>query len=667
MDMTSLLYRSRYATADEVDLKLRSLVSSHKLINSIDERVSFDDFAAATADVVARKYGGDSHDSYITTAMSIVKYFQKDLDIYLASILNGIVMQMNFQTRIFLDGSQSILFDGDQDYFPVTMMHGNNTQGIFFGERQNYVYPAWINASSSVEVNCDRLHFLPAGEIQRYLNANGSNTIGALLVVDPDFSDGAFNISERFAHLNERFTKHTIHCVAGSAEMIFAAAAEMGRQHGEVRVNVKTYSIRSRNAVRHKAVMVFSGLEGLPSIELKPAFSMPCSFNHRVATHPREDVKFVSYASGFADGQESIETNEVIGLWEKTSTRTPFLLSSSAPLPQEAQDRISETFDIYHSLLSINRGILIPSMDPTHSQFMHSTGDGQIFHDYIDDPSRTPFYREAKDGPSGLRHGRLVSNSLIRVKGTAMPLMFTPTLHTWHSHFMIQCLPRVRIARDRDEDITFLVPHDLRKKQLEMLKLLGAGEEHVAFMQRNDFVQADKLYVPCPWRLIFTPYTASVYDEIAANVIYDGPSTPKRILISRESRKSWRNMINYEPIRQMLVEDYGFEVVAPEKMTLAEEVATYANAEIVVGAEGAGMYGAVFSRRGTKYLTLCDEDYVMPILGTIAEIRGLEIGYVFGESFRADGDVARRLPQGHADFTVDIGRVEKAVKRAIAM
>lgn len=667
MDMTSLLYRSRLATADEVALKIRSLLICHDLLKSMDEEIPFDAFIDATADVVARKYGGDSHDSYITSAMPIVKYFQKDLDVYLASILNSIILQLNFQTRIFLDGNQSIVFYGDHNYFPVTMMHGNSTQGIFVGERPNYVYPSWVNASPSVEVNLDRLHFLPDSDVERYLSANGSNTIGSLLIVDPNFEGGSFNIAERFSHLRTRFTDHTVYCIAGPAEMIFAAAMQMEDRHAGTRVNVKTYSVRRGNALRHMAVMVFSGLNELPLIELKPALLMPCSFNHRVATHPREDVEFVSYASGFAEGQESIEANKVVGLWEKTSPRSPFLLSSSAPLPQEARDRISEPSDIYHSLLSIDHGILIPSIDPTHSQFMHCTTDGQVYHDYMDDPSNTPFYREAEDGPKGLRHGCLKSNSLIRVKGTAMPLMFTPTLHTWHSHFMIQCLPRVRIARDLGEEITFLVPHDLRKKQLEMLNLLGVGEERIAFMRRNDFVQADRLYIPCPWRLVFTDYTASIYDDIAANVAYNGPPTPKRILISRESRKSWRNMINYEPIRQMLTEEYGFEVVAPERMTLAEEVATYANADIVVGAEGAGMYGAVFSRRGAKYLTLCDEDYVMPILGTIAQIRGLEIGYIFGESFRADRDVARRLPQGHADFTVDIGRIEKAIRRALIM
>ena len=40
-------------------------------------------------------------------------------------------------------------------------------------------------------------------------------------------------------------------------------------------------------------------------------------------------------------------------------------------------------------------------------------------------------------------------------------------------------------------------------------------------------------------------------------------------------------------------------------------------------------------------------------------------GYVFGEAMRADSDLSRRLEFGHADFVVDLERVETAVRAAI--
>ncbi|MCF8467934.1 MAG: glycosyltransferase family 61 protein [Sneathiella sp.] len=666
MDMTSLFYRFRRASLDEIRLKVRSLQSAFKTVKAINQSTTFEEFLKNSSDVVIRKYGGDSHDSYVTTSMSVVKNFQQDLDIYLASILNSIVIQMNFQTRIFVDGNQSVVFDGDRKYFPAAMMHGNSTQGICVGDGGDIDFPLWVNASPSLEVNRSKLHFLPDSEVCTYLNANGSSTIGALLMVDPEMATYGFEFVERYYYLQNRISSNTIFCFAGPAETIFHAVSSLQREQADLRIHMKVYTVTSGAGIRQRAVAVFSGLHELPAISIRPALSMACSFDHKIALERGEDVDLISYASGFAKGHESVEEGKAVGLWEDTAVCKPFFLTSSAPLPAEAQERISQQFNVYHSIAAYDGGMLIQSMDSSHSQFMYGTADGRIFDDYSDPPANTPLYMQAEMGTDGVRRGLIASNSVLRVKGTAMPLMFTPTLHTWHSHFMIQCLPRVRIARDREESITFLVPHDLRKKQLEMMKVLGVRDENIAFIQQHDIVKADKLYVPCPWRLVFTPYSASIYDNIALNVGNWEGSTPKRILISRESRKSWRNMINYEIVRDLLVEEFGFVVVAPEKMTLSEEVATYANADIVVGAEGAGMYGAVFSKPGTKYITLCDEDYVMPILGTIAEIRQLKIGYVFGESFRSDADVARRLPTGHADFTVDVGRVEKAVRQAIA-
>lgn len=666
MDATTLLYRFRATTIEDMPGKRRALASAFKTVRSLRPDLTFDEFIELSADVLARKYGGDAQDCYVTSSMSVVKMFNKNIDVYIASVINSIVIQMNFQTRIFLDGGQSIVFDGNSEYFYPAMLHGNGTQGICVTTCAEVERPEWVNAGPSIEVNCSQVYVLPSDRVTEYLNANGSKKLSALLMVELDFAGNAIDLAERYAYLAGRISPHTIFCLAGSAESIFSAMADMAARYPDIVVNLKVYSVRSGSGVHHKAIAIFSGMSEIPAIMLGPSLSLPCSFEHSVAADSSGSTRFVSYASGFAEGYESLDKGAVTGLWERSLVRKPFLLSSSAPLPDEAKERISAELDVYHSLMEIDGGMLIQSSDSSHAQFLYASDDGRVFNDYSDSPANTPLYRQAVVDENGLRRGRLTANRLVRVKGTAMPLMFTPTLHTWHSHFMIQCLPRVRIARDLGESITFLVPHDIRRKQLEMLRLLGAGEDRIAFIDRTDVVRADKLSVPCPWRLMFTPYSASIYDEIASRVEKFEGNTPKRMLISRESRKSWRNMINYDMVRDLLVDEFGFTVVAPERMSLAEEVATYANADVVVGAEGAGMYGAVFSRPGVKYLTLCDEDYVMPILGTIAEIRQLEIGYVFGESFRADTDVARRLLTGHADFTIDLGRVEKAVRRALA-
>jgi hypothetical protein len=56
---------------------------------------------------------------------------------------------------------------------------------------------------------------------------------------------------------------------------------------------------------------------------------------------------------------------------------------------------------------------------------------------------------------------------------------------------------------------------------------------------------------------------------------------------------------------------------------------------------------------------------MMPILGTIAKIRDFSLYHVFGESFRADSDLRRRLPYGHCDFAVDPVEVDRMVLRCV--
>lgn len=670
MDVTTLLYRHRNTRPNEYNRKRMALRTAYSIVRTIDSGVSTDEFLRRSIDTIGRVFGGTAQDSYLTTIMSVVKTFQPDVDVYLAGVINAIVLQMNFQTRIFLDGNQSIIFDGDRDYFPLAMLHGNLTLGICTASEAGAVsMPIWANVSPSLEINPDRLHVLPPEQVRVYQAASGCKHTGALLITNPDVNGGAFSIAERYSYLKETVSAETIYCVAGSAEMVLKLAAELQQAYPDLRVNVKAYANRRGRALEYRAILVFSGIDQIPEVAVQPGVARACTFGHNLANNDGY-LTSISYGEGSIAGRNNHDgglarPEMANGVWEKAPVRRPFLLSSSAPLPMEARERVSDELEVFHSVLAIRDGILIPSQDSSHATFLYATGDGKVISDYGSDPAGTPLYEAAQVGGDGIRRGYIRSSKLRRVRGAVMPLMFTPLLHKWHSHFMIQCLPRTRIVRDLAEEVSILLPYDLRRKQLEMLELLGFGNERIVKMEPGELIQAETLYYPWPWRLAFTEYSAAVYDEIASKVEVSHISTPKRILISRESRKSWRNLINYDAVRQMLVEDYGFEVVAPEKLTLAEEIATYANAEIVVGAEGAGMYGAVFSNKTTKYITICDEDYVMPILGSLAAVRDFEIGYVFGESLRSDRDVGRRLLYGHADFVIDIDKLGQAVRLAL--
>ena len=297
-----------------------------------------------------------------------------------------------------------------------------------------------------------------------------------------------------------------------------------------------------------------------------------------------EDAETVAERRQTPDG-----SSRIVGHWETAIVKRPFHISSSVPLTVEGRRRISDPTAVFHSAGIAEGGLLIPSEDHSKAVFVCADDSDRIIMEFGDQYSNlyaAPIWRDSNVDPDGVRRTMMKADRIVRVAGAAMPLFFTPHLHQWYSHFLIQCLPRVRIARAADPDITIIVPDQMRAKQLQMLAELGFDDSRIVRVPPGAIVQARRMYIPRAWQLVFTPYTTAVYQELSARFGDLSIATPRRILISRESRKTWRNLLNFEAVRRLLVEDYGFEILAAERLSLAEEIATFANAEIVVGAEG---------------------------------------------------------------------------------
>ena len=356
------------------------------------------------------------------------------------------------------------------------------------------------------------------------------------------------------------------------------------------------------------------------------------------------------------------------GAVETVRIKRPVALVATAPLPEEARRHISKDQLFPHVAFSFRNGAVAASMDPYHATYLHFDGKGRLLDDVgeFSNLVNTPIYRQSVKDSLGVRRGQFTAKRQVHVTGAAMPLAFTPTMHLFHSHFLLQCLPRILILRDLGINAVVLVAADLRRKQRQMLNLAGIPDHRIVPIPADTLVSADHLIVPQPWPLVFSPYTLGLYDELSETTPFPAHRT-RRVVISREQRTSWRNLHTYQAVQDMLVDRYGFEVIRPELLSLDEEIQVYKTAEIVIGAEGAGLYSAVFAGPGQTYLAIGDEDYIMPILGSAATGRGFDVGYVFGESYRADSDVERRLPAGHADFVVDPAAVALLVDQVIAL
>ena len=672
MDVSALLYGFRAATVADASGKALALEAARASFQRDDPQFPFDEHVRRSCcDIMQLKFGGDAADSYFTTLLTIIRRDVQHIDAFLATVLNSVVLQLNFQTRLSIDGvigqTEAVIFEGTAEYFPVAMVNGNHVFGIHVTNlvQNDATLPGWGARHPELDLREPHLRCAIPNDVSGLMAAAGRDRVGALLIVDPASGVGEFRINQRYAYLADKVSRHTIYCLSGTPEQILKTARGFAERYPDCIVRTRVYVRRQGAELARRAVLICENVPELPDVMVSAGDWRRLTFVEATPKqgriHPSVDV--VNYFGGETDRVELLENKEV-GRWEPCPIRRPALLSSSAPLPLEARSRISDDTEIYHTLVGIEGGMLIPSEGPGHATYIHATGNGEVLLDLGDERRRieaSPIYRNATLDAAGQLTGRIEADSIMHVDGDAIPLAFTPNLHQWHSHFIIQCLPRIQIIRDLASNAAVLVSEKLRPKQFEMLEILGIPSERIVGIPSGKIVQADRLFVPRAWRLAFSRYTTAIYQDLVDHFHCDPLSPRRRILISRESRKTWRNLLNYETVRQLLVDQYGFEEIAPEQLTLEEEVKLYNSAEVIVGAEGAGLYGSVFASRGSTVISICDEDYAMPILGTLAYQRDFDVGYVFGESMRADTDLARRLPWGHADFVVDPRRVEEAV------
>jgi capsular polysaccharide biosynthesis protein len=85
------------------------------------------------------------------------------------------------------------------------------------------------------------------------------------------------------------------------------------------------------------------------------------------------------------------------------------------------------------------------------------------------------------------------------------------------------------------------------------------------------------------------------------------PPATRRLCLSRRSfeqatRGVWRVFENRTVLEQMAVAR-GFEVVAPEELSFADQIRLFQSAACIVGEHGSGMHAAVFAEAGTLVAT----------------------------------------------------------------
>ena len=258
-------------------------------------------------------------------------------------------------------------------------------------------------------------------------------------------------------------------------------------------------------------------------------------------------------------------------------------------------------------------------------------------------------------------------------------------------HWMFDVLPRIAILQrslaeqgKTLDDIDFFIVNNIEKNfQKETLTALGIPLNKVIASDRFPHIQAQHLVAPSfaghlDWvptqtldflRQSFlkknaTPQQNQPNDTAYANYS-ETPQKPRinsqRIYITRSGAK-YRHIFNEKAVIEMLSQ-LGFVSVALETLSVAEQIALFADAEIIVAPHGSGLTNLAFCNAGTTVIECFSPNYVRTDYWMISEALSLHHYYLIGESFECQPLRQLMYPSGLTeDFSIDIGELRSLIR-----
>lgn len=220
--------------------------------------------------------------------------------------------------------------------------------------------------------------------------------------------------------------------------------------------------------------------------------------------------------------------------------------------------------------------------------------------------------------------------------------------HDNYCHFFNEILARLAMLEMHNVEYDWLYVTCDKNFVKEGLKIWGIDESKIICPTDKDFcIQADTLILPS---LVLNtnngfkhtgvnthPYTLQYVKEKLLSRIESQIDTAKfckRIFISRRDAPS-RKIINEDEVFE-LFKAKSFERYDTGKMSVLEQIALFAQAEMVVGEHGAGLTGIMFCKEGTMFIelfqALIDSSFWFP-----AQI--FNLNYIPVNTLNVNGDV----------------------------
>ncbi|MBX9775507.1 MAG: glycosyltransferase family 61 protein [Xanthobacteraceae bacterium] len=181
-----------------------------------------------------------------------------------------------------------------------------------------------------------------------------------------------------------------------------------------------------------------------------------------------------------------------------------------------------------------------------------------------------------------------------------------------YCHWLMDYLPRVALW---EGDVPLLVNGSLKRFQIETLEALGIKADRLIELDYpNAYSIATLLYpsLNSSWCTGYLQFQPDIIDWLRGRFapLFAVEQRQRRLFITRAGAAdaAGRRLVNSEEIVRV-AEQHGFEIVACETMSFAEQVRLFSQASVIAGPHGAGCTNLVFAPNGARVIELIGPRY----------------------------------------------------------
>jgi capsular polysaccharide biosynthesis protein len=145
--------------------------------------------------------------------------------------------------------------------------------------------------------------------------------------------------------------------------------------------------------------------------------------------------------------------------------------------------------------------------------------------------------------------------------------------------------------------------------------------------------------------------------QILRGRLADG--TPRRAIYVRREAHARRKLWNEDAIIA-LCQEFGIEIVSPERMSLRDQAGLFHRASLVVGVKGAGLTNTLFCTPRAHVVALSPADFPDPFFWDLVGQFGVNYSEIFGAV------VSRERAQAENPFMIDVGRLRTILTACLA-